>query len=125
MTFDAWSIARKRYRMRKTLRVAVVVLMTTGVAIAAAPLIQSVRSIMRGDYIASAITGLVPFMVGAGSLLLADRFLLRWLVPMPTKACPACGYAIGPVTPARCSECGLELGGQTLSASGGLGRETA
>jgi hypothetical protein len=47
------------------------------------------------------------WLAGAGVLLLADRLLLRWIVPIATpNACSACGYDLAGVKEAKCPECG-------------------
>jgi hypothetical protein len=41
-------------------------------------------------------------------LLFFERRLVRWLVPMPWRGCPACDYD-APRGAQRCPECGCEL----------------
>lgn len=39
-------------------------------------------------------------------LLVLDLFLLKWLVPMPSRRCPGCGYDLASSNADRCPECG-------------------
>jgi hypothetical protein len=41
-------------------------------------------------------------------VLIWERQVLRWLVPLPRAECPQCGYAIKQLTTKRCPECGYE-----------------
>lgn len=127
MMFDIWSIARKRYRMRKALRTAAVGLMTGAIVFLGLVLTQFVVPGLAGGggLISVALSILLPFLAGAGFLWVAERFWMRWLVPMPASGCPACGYALGNVIPARCSECGVDLGGRPHGASSGPGAGSA
>jgi hypothetical protein len=52
----------------------------------------------------STYRGLAAMIVGAG-LAIASRNIARWVVCLPSHACPACGYAGGAGD--RCPECGL------------------
>jgi hypothetical protein len=56
----------------------------------------------------------LPWLVGALALLLVQRPLIRWLVPIPHPGCVRCGYPLPPrnalnaAAPTRaCPECGL------------------
>jgi hypothetical protein len=39
-------------------------------------------------------------------LIVLDLFLLRWLVPMPSRRCPGCNYDLASSNADRCPECG-------------------
>src|SRR5262245_64937859 len=51
------------------------------------------------------IVGIAPGIV----LLVADRRIIRWLVPMPRRECPDCGYDIENLKSDRCPECGCPI----------------
>lgn len=38
-----------------------------------------------------------------------DRWIARWLVPLPRAQCPKCGYALQRLTRAQCPECGFPV----------------
>lgn len=50
----------------------------------------------------------VPIALAA-ILLVIERSLCRWLVPMPKVRCPGCEYTLDGTPPGRCPECGLML----------------
>lgn len=50
----------------------------------------------------------VPIALAA-ILLVIERPLCRWLVPMPKVRCPGCEYTLDGTPPGRCPECGLQL----------------
>lgn len=54
--------------------------------------------------------GLAMVAVGAG-LGLASARIARWMVPVPARGCPGCGYAAADDA-GKCPECGLELAGK-------------
>jgi hypothetical protein len=55
-----------------------------------------------------------PFWFGTATLLpgialvVAERRLIRWLIPVPRRECPQCGYGLRQLTTRRCPECGYE-----------------
>jgi hypothetical protein len=53
------------------------------------------------------IPSFVPIIAGI-AVLGVDRWLLPWLVPIPRRECPECGYAIEAYSRV-CPECGLTL----------------
>lgn len=48
-----------------------------------------------------------PWLIGAASLLIVQRPLIRWLVPVPRAGCVNCGYAMS-TSQQVCPECGLK-----------------
>lgn len=56
-----------------------------------------------------------PFWHGFGVgvpgfvLMLIDRRIVRWLVPMPLHECPQCAYPLKNLKGPRCPECGTTL----------------
>lgn len=48
-------------------------------------------------------------LVIAGLILLFERRLIAWLVPLPKNECPACGYSLEHITSEKCPECGIPL----------------
>lgn len=49
----------------------------------------------------------VWLLIAAGGVMLIERKLLGWIVPIRPDACPACGHDSSAL--ARCPECGLIL----------------
>jgi hypothetical protein len=43
------------------------------------------------------------------TIALTNKRLASWLVPMPRKVCPKCGYRLIRLRQPRCPECGLDL----------------
>jgi hypothetical protein len=66
---------------------------------------QSIRIIF--DWPAWFGVGLATFIPGF-CLMVLDRRIARWLVPMPCPICPECGYDLRKQN-TRCPECGLDL----------------
>jgi hypothetical protein len=61
--------------------------------------------------------GMAVLLPGVG-LVIADRRLVHWLIPVPRQECPQCGYALRQLTTTRCPECGVELGPPSVSGPG-------
>lgn len=51
----------------------------------------------------------VALGVPATAILLLNRRLTKWLVPLPAPLCPRCGYELQGLKDARCPECGQPL----------------
>ena len=97
MHFDSYSIARKRYRMRRTLRFAAVVLVAIAVWLAAFWAVQMVVSVAApavGWIIGLPIAPTGAFVFTAVFLLIVERKFTTWIVPAAPKGCPNCGYSI-------------------------------
>jgi hypothetical protein len=43
------------------------------------------------------------------ALAVLDRRIVHWLIPVPRRECPQCGYGVRQLTGSRCPECGYEL----------------
>lgn len=107
MVFDTFSIARKRYRMGRTLRFGALVLAMIAFVTEAYEVWSALRSPsfmaalldMRGKEMAAA------FATGALALTIAQRWLVKWLVPMPRPGCHVCGYDTTGVRDGVCPEC--------------------
>jgi hypothetical protein len=108
---DAASIARKRYRMRKTLRFMALVLFMIFFLCECAELIAWLYRGAAIDNLALQEFVLYsPFLAGAAFLVIAQGRLIVWLVPIPKRSvCPACGYHLQGLREPRCPECGLDL----------------
>lgn len=106
---DGASVVRKRYRMRKTLRVGVLVL---GMIYLIGTLLEVMGGLRFGrslDNVLWQTLSMSGFLLGAGVLAFFETPLVRWLVPAPKAGCPWCGHASLPERGAVCSECGREL----------------
>lgn len=118
MHFDAYSIARKRYRMRRTLRFIALILVTLAVWYTTFWVCQLVISSLSATIGWISVFPIAPagsFVITAGVLMLFERKLSSWIVPPAPKGCPNCGYAIDTAKAATCPECGTSL----LSAPSG------
>ena len=114
MTPEPATLARVRFVLRVCLRIAALVLFILGVALSATRLYTWIQTMFGGGRYPGSLAWipLLQFWLPAIALLASDRWLLRWLAPMPRPACPECGYTIAPDT-ARCPECGLQLRSST------------
>jgi hypothetical protein len=54
----------------------------------------------------------VAFAGPAVILLVLDRRIVRWMIPVPRMECPECGYAFEGLASPQCPECGLRLGSE-------------
>lgn len=61
---------------------------------------------------------LTTHVLAAAVLLVAERPLVRWLIPANRRACPACGHPAERLVTPQCSECGLPLPLQWADCSG-------
>lgn len=52
----------------------------------------------------------------AVALVVLEGRLVGWLVPVPSRKCPGCGYSLEKLEGDKCPECGLELGGIVTDA---------
>ena len=50
-----------------------------------------------------------PFLLVGAFLMMRQRAVSRWLVPLPRPECPRCGYNMAKLREPRCPECGLQL----------------
>ena len=56
-------------------------------------------------WLGNVVFALAAHGVVAALLLLADRYLLAWMVPDSARGCPKCGYPT-PCGVSACPECG-------------------
>ena len=116
MVPDSASIARKRYRMRRTLRMAALVLFVVFLVGSATAFVSTVanllfwpgRSVSFGDMLRP-MSYFSGFLVGTAFLLVAEKRLIAWLLPFPDTGCPRCAYRLDASPGPRCPECGLPL----------------
>lgn len=61
----------------------------------------------------------IAFFMPAVMLFLFDRRIVRWLIPIPRRECPECGYPLRGLSASslRCPECGTAIGDRS-GASG-------
>jgi hypothetical protein len=51
----------------------------------------------------------LPYLIIAALMLLLERFVVRWLAPLPVRGCANCGYP-DPAKGGKCPECGFDGG---------------
>jgi hypothetical protein len=107
------TVLRSRYAARVVIRVVAGV----GFAYAAWDAFDFIRGLVQssGDPLSILVNWLLwtfaPWLARLAvplALLLWERRLVRWLIPMPWRGCPVCGYET-PTGVGRCPECGLDL----------------
>jgi hypothetical protein len=114
------TVMRTRYWARFTWRLGVALVLFFGVWSARADMQQLVGAPLTspftggggpglGYWMAMMVAGLVPYAVIAALMLLAERFVVRWLAPEPHRGCARCGYPT-PANAGTCPECGLGAG---------------
>lgn len=74
-------------------------------AMVAAGVAPSGRMPWSGPHLLQAL----PHIVTGVALLLAQRRLLNWLMPLPGPACPHCGYDTRGLKQNKCPECGGQI----------------
>lgn len=120
---NAATVLRARARLRFVIRLIAVILglayLTTTIPILLDYLMYS-HSRLRWDRDTSVVSILFlslkfGMFIAAILLLAIDRWLLRWIVPMPIPGCPFCGYASLPTQGDKCIECGNTLPSEILA----------
>jgi hypothetical protein len=56
------------------------------------------------------LISLLPLFISGAALLVFEKRIARWLIPVPTWHCPKCGFELVGTAPALCTECGLKFG---------------
>ncbi len=110
-------VARKRYRMRRTLLFCALVLFMIFLI---GSLFNFFGSLEYGPDVEDLFfetLQLGSFALGALLLVAANRVLVRWMVPYPRPGCPFCRHAGLPETGSCCTECGRELPAELLARS--------
>jgi hypothetical protein len=109
-------VLSRRALTRTLVRACVVGLLLIGVM----PLVASVTNALlhgnlmvtlryAGSRLDDELSILVACVLACITLLLLQGRIVRWLVPIPARECPECGYALRTTQAARCPECGLHL----------------
>jgi hypothetical protein len=116
------TVARGRYVARVVLRVAVFAWLVYSVWRTCDYLFTNLGGFLGSGVFAWLFDLLLPLVVRLGlavGVLLLEKRLVRWLVPLGSRqnVCPRCGYALKDLRSPVCPECGLDLRG----ASGGPG----
>lgn len=112
---DPSTIAKRRHLLRTGVRIVAVILI--GHALLGANEVLTAYLMADSDYpsytgwefiLLATLTHGVPIAL-AVILLVLERSLCRWLVPMPKVRCPGCEYTLDGSPAGRCPECGLIL----------------
>ena len=121
MVPDAGTIARRRHLMRTALRGVALLLLVMFVAPAVVTAVAFTVSFAGVDNIGRAVMGRaiegVAFLLVGVGLLVFERRLVVWLVPMPRSRCPQCEYFLVSLVEPRCPECGLPLTAEFLDGA--------
>jgi hypothetical protein len=122
---DAASIARKRYRMPRTLGFSALVLFmiflvgtVCSVAVAAYEGLFWAGQLFSLSALLRPVVYLSGFLAGAGFLAGYRRRLVVWLLPFPEGGCPRCAYRLEASPGPGCPECGLPLSAQFAEPPG-------
>jgi hypothetical protein len=107
------TIAKWRHVVRVLIRLVGVPLVVVGVIMLCSSVVSMRMSGFRWSAMNVVFWSDTPLLVSTTGvlLLLFDRQIARFVVPMPSKGCPNCGYWIGSRAMDRCPECGVELTG--------------
>jgi hypothetical protein len=108
------TVARTRYWIRLAWRV-MTVLLVLGALWTTRHGIQNLFTSLFEEgmsplsYIRYYIVDISPYVLIAAAMLILERFIVRWLVPLSVNGCARCGY---PATgrAGACPECGLDTG---------------
>ena len=112
------SITRARYWIVVALRIVAAILFAWAVVLvwmAMARLVQYqlLERGAGGDHLirfvaVELLIGPVPVALGALACVRLGPAIARWLVPLPPRGCPECGYP-APPRAQRCPECGAPM----------------
>ncbi len=100
------AIMEKRHACRRRLRYTALYLMTTSTIFLA---VWVAQSLFTREWWWSGMAYSLAFAAPAVPLWLFDRWIARFIVPMPQSICPGCGYRLEALTTPRCPECGVML----------------
>lgn len=109
---NASEIERRRLTVRSVLRLAGLFFIFLTLIPISSWLAEGIADgdLFELSYYADRIAIAVLFVILAATLLLGERLLVRFLVPIQRNArCPACRYRIEGVETPICTECGLQL----------------
>ncbi|HMN39805.1 MAG TPA: hypothetical protein PKE29_03100 [Phycisphaerales bacterium] len=115
MNPDLPSIARRRHLVTILLRVGVLAWAIWVVVSSLNYVLEHLDGFMMGGLAAWIYSLLIPVaskLAIGGIVLLAERPLVRWLVPVSTggeNVCPKCGYSLKNLKSPVCPECGMDL----------------
>lgn len=116
MMRNSYDIARSRQLARMCLRLLVLFYASILVGVVLSDILTGFRDrdvfVSSGAFVNFPFTltyECAPALAIALMLLLSERRLVAWLVPLPKDDCPACGYSLDQITTPKCPECGLPL----------------
>jgi hypothetical protein len=115
MTPDLGTIAQRRHLVTIFLRVGVLVWVCYSLTLSIDMLAGNIDGFAMGGVMAVIFSLAIPLACRcalAGAVLLMERPLVRWLVPvsgMGEHACPKCGYSLKNLKSPVCPECGMDL----------------
>jgi hypothetical protein len=110
MVPDAATIARRRHLLRTIIRCAALgLLLLFGAQVVVAVVIGLLENMFLGaSFFGRVLAGAWPVFAGL-ALLLFEKRLVVWLVPIGSQRCPQCDYFLVSLVEPKCPECGLPL----------------
>lgn len=119
MVPDAATIARRRHLLRTIVRcVALGLLIAFAGPAVSAVLVSVIEGSRFGLYLLARLAGSAGPLFAGVALLVFERRLVTWLVPLGSPRCPQCDYFLVSLAEPRCPECGLPLTREFVDGSG-------
>ena len=115
MNPDLATIARRRHLMTIMLRVGLLVWVGYSAVLTIDMLVGNIDGFVMGGVGAVLFSLVIPLacrLALVGVVLLVERPLVRWLVPVSVggeNVCPKCGYSLKNLKSPVCPECGMNL----------------
>lgn len=120
MVPDAATIARRRHLLRTVLRcVALGLLLVFAAPVVASVAVALINNSIFREFFLIRVLEWGSFLLAGILLLIFEKRLVAWLVPLGSHRCPQCDYFLVSLVEPRCPECGLPLTREFVDESGG------
>lgn len=106
------TVTRTRYWIRVAWRLGAVLILLWGLWVTKDYINHILNGLFEPDMmplrqIRYFVLSALPYGIIAALMLILERFVVRWLAPLPSRGCANCGYP-APAKGGRCPECGFE-----------------